>query len=210
LRGGIGGNTGVVPLYACDRCGFTSTAFRVDAARAHNVEYPECDGSVQIIFRSDERRRAPEAHPDAAPKPAASSTAGTASSANSSPAGPPRRPFRMRERRDADGLVRLTILGELDLAVTDQLDERLRELRAIGHGVRIDLSQLAFIDSSGVQALLIALAEGRCNGWQLEVARQVSPSVERAARVAGIARALWPEQPAGASAAATKPSATAA
>jgi hypothetical protein len=46
-----------VPLYACERCGFTSAAFRKAAALAHRFEYPDCDGVIRIIFRSEDRYR---------------------------------------------------------------------------------------------------------------------------------------------------------
>ena len=48
-----------MPLYAFDHCGFTSAAFRTDAAAAHRLEYPDCDGVIRIIFRSDQRSRGP-------------------------------------------------------------------------------------------------------------------------------------------------------
>ena len=44
-----GGKTGSVPLYACERCGFTSPAFRPDAESAHRFEYPDCDGYTKGI-----------------------------------------------------------------------------------------------------------------------------------------------------------------
>jgi anti-anti-sigma factor len=185
------GNTGAVPLYVCDRCGFTSAAFRIDASRAHRGDYPECEGVVQIIFRSDERSRST--------KPpllsGARELAAPATPPQGSPAGRPHRPLELRERLDADATLRLTVLGDLDIAAVDKLTERLQELHATDHPVRIDLSRLAFIDSSGVQALIVALADAHSDGWQLEVAREVSQSVARAAEIVGIARALWPEDP---------------
>jgi hypothetical protein len=39
-----------VPLYACDRCGFASTAFRADAARAHQLDYPGCAGTIRMVL----------------------------------------------------------------------------------------------------------------------------------------------------------------
>jgi anti-anti-sigma factor len=185
------GNTGAVPLYACDRCGFTSATFRIEAARVHRTDYPECEGIVQIIFRSDERSRS------ATPRllSGARETVAPATSPQGSPVRRPHRLFELRERLDADATLRLTVLGDLDIAAVDTLTERLHELHATDHPVRIDLSRLGFIDSSGVQALIVALAEARSDGWQLEVAREVSHSVARAAQIVGIARALWPEDP---------------
>jgi anti-sigma B factor antagonist len=187
-----GGNTRAVPLYACDRCGFTSAAFRVDAARAHRLAYPQCSGTIQIIFRSDERHR------DQSPIRRRATAGGAAAHAQRerTPGTRPGAPFTMQQQIDTDGAVRLTLLGNLDLAVAQTLTDRLGELCKAGRHVRLDLSQLAFIDSSGVGALLLALTDARWNAWPLEVDRHVSPSVERAARIVGIARVLWPRDPA--------------
>ena len=105
-----------------------------------------------------------------------------------------KRGFDVRERVDVDGMLRLILVGDLDLPVVETLSECLQELKAAGGPVRLDLSQLAFIDSSGLQALIVALIDARSTGWQLEVAPEVSPSVERAAQVVGIAQVLWPQE----------------
>jgi anti-anti-sigma factor len=178
-----------VPLYACESCGFTSAAFRPDAVSAHRFERPDCDGVMRIVFRSEDRYRG-ETYVSSLSPPSTGST----------PHEEPRLPvtaeraFELRERQEADGTVRLTLLGDLDLPVTDTLTARLEELKAAGHPVRLDLSQLAFIDSSGLQALLLALTDARWIGWRLEVAPEVSSSVARAAQLVGINQVLWPEE----------------
>lgn len=182
------GNTKSVPLYACERCGFTSAAFRLEAAAAHRLGCPDCDGVIRIVFRSEDRYRGQTYEPQPATAPAT----GNSGPAEGLPAAPGR-VFAMRERLDADETLRLTLLGDLDLAVADRLTARLAELKAAGRPVRLDLSQLVFIDSTGVQALLIALIDARWIGWQLEVAPEVSTSVERAAQIVGIAEVLWPQ-----------------
>lgn len=179
-----------MPLYACEQCGFTSAAFRPEAAASHRQEYPDCDGVVRIVFRSDDRYRGPTSAPpqatrSPAPDPEVAETLAV-------PAG---REFAMRERLDPDGMLRLTLLGDLDLAVAERLTARLAELKDGGGPVRLDLSELAFIDSSGVQAILVALTDARWIGWPLEVAPEVSPTVERAAQIVGIAQVLWPQGP---------------
>jgi hypothetical protein len=40
-----------VPLYACELCGFTESAFRVDAVRAHRLQDPICPGTIHITFQ---------------------------------------------------------------------------------------------------------------------------------------------------------------
>jgi anti-anti-sigma factor len=180
-----------VPLYACENCGFTSAAFRPEAARLHRLEYPECDGVVRIIFRSEERSRGQLYSPPAASAPSEPPPARQESAS----AETPDRIFAIRETIDEDQTLRLTLLGELDLTTAEEFSARLADLKAISRPARLDLSQLAFIDSSGIQALLLALTDARWNGWHLEVAPEVSPSIERAAQVVGIAHVLWPPEP---------------
>jgi anti-anti-sigma factor len=189
FRHAPGGNTGYVPLYACEACGFTSAAFRPDAVSAHRLERPDCDGVMRIVFRSDDRYRGPV---DAA----------QVASPTVAPPEPERGPwpvareraFELNERRDPDGALRLTLVGDLDLPASETLTARLEELKATGRPARLDLSRLAFIDSSGLQALLLALTDARWIGWRLEVAPEVSPNVRRAAQIVGIGRVLWPEE----------------
>ena len=96
-----------MPLYACERCGYTSAEFRPEAARLHRLEYPDCDGVMRIIFRSEERYRGelyipPQASRSPEPPP--------------TPEAPPRdvRPdhsFAIREAVDEDQALRLTLLA---------------------------------------------------------------------------------------------------
>jgi anti-anti-sigma factor len=187
----FGGNTGCVPLYACERCGYTSAAFRPEAARLHRLEYPDCDGVMRIIFRSEERYRGALYAPPAPPQPATPVSTQDAQP----PAGKPDRTFAIRETVDEDQALRLTLLGDLDLTAADALGARLAVLKSAGRPARLDLSKLAFIDSFGIQALLLAVTDARWNGWPLEVAPTVSPSVERATQIVGIAQVLWPPEP---------------
>ena len=69
--------------------------------------------------------------------------------------------FDVRERRDADGAVRMTLTGELDLSASAGLKARVGEVQRAKHRVRLDLSQLEFIDCSGIRAILDAMAEAR-------------------------------------------------
>jgi hypothetical protein len=44
------GNPIGVPLYGCERCGWTTTAFRVDAVREHQADCPGCAGAIRLVF----------------------------------------------------------------------------------------------------------------------------------------------------------------
>jgi anti-anti-sigma factor len=101
----------------------------------------------------------------------------------------------LNERQDTDGVVRLTLIGELDLSVTERLRARLDQLHRSRRRVRLDLSQLEFIDCSGVRAILNALADARRRQRTLEVDRRVSPNVSRVISLVQIASDLWPAEP---------------
>jgi anti-anti-sigma factor len=100
--------------------------------------------------------------------------------------------LRYRHRADPDGALRLILLGEVDVAVAEDLLARLRELEHSHARVRLDLSQLRFIDLGGLDAILAALAEARRTGRELEVDPQVSPSVQRLIDYVGASRMIWP------------------
>jgi anti-anti-sigma factor len=86
--------------------------------------------------------------------------------------------FEIRERHDREQL-RLTLCGELDFASTRTLDDRLTRLRAKKRAVRLDLSELEFIDSTGLHLLIQAVGDARTNGWQFEIDPKLSATVSR-------------------------------
>jgi anti-sigma B factor antagonist len=105
--------------------------------------------------------------------------------------------FEIRETAEDDGAVRLALIGELDIAVSDRVEERFRQLREDGRRVRVDLSGLEFIDSSGVRAIVLGLKQARQGGRELEVDERISSTVRRMIDIMGIGSQLWPEGPAG-------------
>jgi anti-anti-sigma factor len=102
------------------------------------------------------------------------------------------RPFEMRESTDLDGALRLNLLGGLDIVVTDRLTARLQTLRSTARPIRIDLSELEFIDCSGLEAIIDELAAARRLGHSLEVDRPVSAPVKRVITFMDASAVLWP------------------
>jgi anti-sigma B factor antagonist len=100
--------------------------------------------------------------------------------------------FEIRESVDDDGAARLTLIGELDIAVADEVEERFRRLRDQGRPARLDLSELDFIDSSGVRAIVLGLKHARRAGHELAVDRRINPTVARMIEIMGIGAQLWP------------------
>jgi anti-sigma B factor antagonist len=67
-----------------------------------------------------------------------------------------------------EGVAMLTLRGELDLASARQLEESFAAIDEQGPSrVTIDLGGLAFIDSSGLRALLLADARAGERGYEL-------------------------------------------
>jgi anti-anti-sigma factor len=94
---------------------------------------------------------------------------------------------------EADGVVRLVLLGELDIAVTAELEAHLRQVAGAGRRIRLDLSRLSFMDVCGLRAVIRSVNAARRDGWQLEIDRDVSACVRRLIDLVGAGREVWPE-----------------
>lgn len=88
-----------------------------------------------------------------------------------------------------DGLVRVQPQGELDLASSPALAETLRKEIAAGHRVLLDLSGVSFIDSSGLNTILIAIRDSRPGS--LQISRVLSASVRQLVELTGV-RSMLP------------------
>jgi anti-sigma B factor antagonist len=64
--------------------------------------------------------------------------------------------FKIEERDLGHDCRDIQVIGELDLAVADQLDERLEKAVAAYERILIDLERCDFIDSSGISVILRA------------------------------------------------------
>lgn len=71
-------------------------------------------------------------------------------------------------RFDSGPEVTLQLIGELDVAGVDLLNEAARHLPSHGH-VKIDLSGLAFTDSSGIRVLMSLDLRSRAEQWTLSL-----------------------------------------
>lgn len=100
--------------------------------------------------------------------------------------------FSIIEREDGDNARRLTLTGELDIASAPELEQRLQELGSSGQPVRLDLSELDFMDSTGISTILRSLRDATRDGWRLEVGSEVPPQAERLITITGLGHQLWP------------------
>jgi anti-anti-sigma factor len=63
------------------------------------------------------------------------------------------------------------------------LEDRLASLRATKSPVRLDLSELEFIDSTGIRLLITTIGDSKMKHWQLHIEPDVAPEVMRLFRL---------------------------
>jgi anti-anti-sigma factor len=100
--------------------------------------------------------------------------------------------FDIRESREPDGVLRVAVYGELDLETGPALATRLSELRSPGLTIHLNLSELDFIDSTGIQVLIEAAAAGTEIGSELGIEPTLTPQVERVVTLVQADRLLLP------------------
>lgn len=87
-----------------------------------------------------------------------------------------------------DEWLRLSLTGELDRFSSRELEARLASLRATRSPVRLDLSHLAFIDSTGIHLLIQTIGDARMKAWQVHIEPDVSPQVMKLLRLVHLDR----------------------
>ncbi len=86
----------------------------------------------------------------------------------------------------ADSRHEVRLLGELDMSTASQLREELARLTADGATlVTVDLSDLAFIDSTGLSVLITALKRLRQQGGDLAL-RSPTPGTRKVLEITGL------------------------
>lgn len=91
----------------------------------------------------------------------------------------------MRSERSDDRIV-IALKGELDLDGADRVTEELERAEASDAAqIVLDLSQLTFMDSSGVRLIVCANLRSRADGDRLRLIRG-SPRVQRVFELTGV------------------------
>ena len=98
-----------------------------------------------------------------------------------------RQSFAVEVRQSADAAI-VQPTGELDLATVETLRDKLDALEG-ARRVVLDLRNLSFIDSTGLQLLVALDQRARRDGFQLELVAPLAPA-DRAIHVSGLDRAL--------------------
>ncbi len=101
----------------------------------------------------------------------------------------PRPTFEIHQSQTS-GVLRLSLIGELDHFAARTLEDRLTRLRARKSPVRLDLSKLEFIDSTGIRLLVQSVGDARIKGWELQIEPDVSPKVMSLFRLVRLERFL--------------------
>jgi anti-sigma B factor antagonist len=87
------------------------------------------------------------------------------------------------------GMRRVSLSGELDMIGAPEVEARLRDLAREGTDVRLDLTGLTFMDSTGVRVLFGAAKEVDGADAKLEIVRPVG-EVWRVIELTGLQRVL--------------------
>ena len=85
---------------------------------------------------------------------------------------------------DADGIPHVFVAGEVDMAVADQVGAAVRGHRAGAAQLVLDLSNVTFMDSTGIGLLVRLREEGLAGGWLLSTV--ASPTVWRVVELCGL------------------------
>jgi anti-anti-sigma factor len=100
--------------------------------------------------------------------------------------------FWIEEHTEETGRIRIGLVGELDIAGADQLQQNLRAVAQRGAPLVLDLRRLQFIDSSGLGELVRAVSDARREGRSLEIDDTLSPQVRQVIELLELGQVLWP------------------
>jgi anti-sigma B factor antagonist len=100
--------------------------------------------------------------------------------------------FEVAQDVEPDGVVRVSLRGELDLSTAEPVRVTLAQLIAARTPTRLDLSGLSFMDSTGFQRLYESVRAAREAGCQLEIADELMPQVRRLIELIDGRQLLWP------------------
>ena len=98
-------------------------------------------------------------------------------------------PFFRLDVRPGPGRTVVAAAGEVDLATAGAVGDALREHLAAGP-VLLDLSELTFMDSSGVRAIDAVLGTCAREGWDLRVRRAMHEHVRQVLEMTALYDAL--------------------
>jgi anti-sigma B factor antagonist len=101
-----------------------------------------------------------------------------------------RPPFGVRLVSTGSRAARVLVAGELDLATAERFDEAVTQALAEADDVVLDLSNVTFIDSTGLSSLLAGVSASHLRDRRLVISARLGAQPRRLFEVAGIEGAL--------------------
>jgi anti-anti-sigma factor len=93
--------------------------------------------------------------------------------------------LKMRSEREGE-IHTICLIGELDLATADDVEAELKRVETTdASAIVLDLSELTFMDSTGVRLLVTAHARSRADADRLTLLRG-RPAVQRVMELSGV------------------------
>lgn len=89
--------------------------------------------------------------------------------------------------------ISLKLTGELDLSTVPELQHHLDTIRRQSSAIELDLSEIEFIDSSGMAFLIRASQAAKTEGWRFGVRPEVAPQVQRVVQLTGLGPLIFRE-----------------
>jgi anti-sigma B factor antagonist len=95
-------------------------------------------------------------------------------------------PFAVRVISTGERAARVLVTGELDLATAPKLDQALATALGDADEVVLDLSQVTFIDSTGLSTILAGLSTSQLSRRKLMISSMLGPQPRRLFELAGM------------------------
>jgi anti-sigma B factor antagonist len=95
-------------------------------------------------------------------------------------------PFAIDVAPTSDQRIRVSVFGELDLVSSSRLERALRRELLSDNDVLLDLSQIEFIDSTGLHAIVSAVRTAKGVGRKLNLSADLPPHARRLMEIVGL------------------------
>lgn len=95
-------------------------------------------------------------------------------------------PFAIELSTLGDHEIQVAVTGELDLVSASELEETLKRELAADNDVLLDLSQMDFIDSTGLHAIVEAVRTAKSVGRKLKLSAELPGHARRLMEIVGL------------------------
>jgi anti-sigma B factor antagonist len=95
-------------------------------------------------------------------------------------------PFAVSASRRGDHEIQVAVTGELDLVSASQLEETLKRELLADNDVLLDLSDVDFIDSTGLHAIVESVRTAKSVGRKLKLSAELPAHARRLMEIVGL------------------------